>query len=163
MKRYTIFILYVIAVVFIAYGQNGDSRNKEARRPLKEMDDDYMIIHDGIDTRSSTNIYGDSFNDVVYTFSVKNHSVVFMANAMGSELEFSVMYLLYKPFNSDQPAQRIDASWDSRLRLKEAMANESLFIKGYDEDLTKMPDHCPLMYRTLNPGEYELLRSTYRK
>lgn len=156
MKRYTIFILYVIAVVSIAYGQNGDSRNKEARRPLKEMDDDYMIIHDGIDTRSSTNIYGDSFNDVVYTFSVKNHSVVFMANAMGSELEFSVMYLLYKPFNSDQPAQRIDASWDSRLRLKEAMANESLFIKGYDEDLTKMPDHCPLMYRTLNPGEYEL-------
>ncbi|WP_373252585.1 hypothetical protein [Bacteroides thetaiotaomicron] len=96
MKRYTIFILYVIAVVSIAYGQNGDSRNKEARRPLKEMDDDYMIIHDGIDTRSSTNIYGDSFNDVVYTFSVKNHSVVFMANAMGSELEFSVMYLLYK-------------------------------------------------------------------
>lgn len=57
MKRYTIFILYVIAVVSIAYGQNGDSRNKEARRPLKEMDDDYMIIHDGIDTRSSTNIY----------------------------------------------------------------------------------------------------------
>lgn len=156
MKRYMIFILYLMAVVSIVHGQSSDSRNKEARRALQEMDDDYMIVHAGIDTRSSTNIYGGSFNDVIYTFSVKDHSISFMANAMGTELESSVMYLLYKPFNSDQPAKRIDESWDSVLRLKDAMTYESSFIKGYDEDLTKIPEFCPLMFRTLDPGEYEL-------
>ena len=156
MKRYMIFILYLMAVVSIVHGQSSDSRNKEARRALQEMDDDYMIVHAGIDTRSSTNIYGGSFNDVIYTFSVKDHSIFFMANAMGTELESSVMYLLYKPFNSDQPAKRIDESWDSVLRLKDAMTYESSFIKGYDEDLTKIPEFCPLMFRTLDPGEYEL-------
>lgn len=156
MKRYMIFILYLMAVVSIVHGQSSDSRNKEARRALPKMEDYFMIIHAGIDTYSSTNIYGEATNDVVYTFSVKDHSVLFMANAMGSELEASMMYLLYKPFNSNQPAKRIDASYDSGSRLREVIADERKFGIKYEEDLTKISRYCPLMYRTLVPGEYEL-------
>ncbi|WP_160119375.1 RHS repeat domain-containing protein [Bacteroides faecalis] len=154
MKRYLVFIICLVAIVNIANGQ-GTPPSEGGVRFNIDMNEATKAIHHTFDTERATNVYADPSNDIIYTFTIGNHSTLFMANAMGSRLSSSQMFLVYKPLNSTQPAKIIDGATNSG-KAQTAITYENMFDLTYDEDLTKIPSQCPLIFRSLDPGEYAL-------
>ena len=154
MKRYLVFIICLVAIASIANGQGTPPPEGGVRFNI-DINNVTKVVHHTFDTERATDVYADPSNDVIYTFTINNHSTLFTANAMGSRLSSSQMFLAYKPLNSTLPAKIIDGATNS-AKVQTAIAYEKMFDLTYDEDLTRIPDQCPLVFRSLDPGEYAL-------
>lgn len=156
MKRYIILALILLTIIPITYGRDYLSDKEVPKFHIAEIYHDPDIIHERFNTNHSINVYGDLSNDVVYTFTIHSQSTLFMVNMIGSEIDETNMYLLYRPLGSTKDFRsKSIAICDSHLASK-ALADENKFALAFEEDLTQIPHYSSLLYDILEPGEYEL-------
>ena len=99
---------------------------------------------------------GELHNYVVYTFTIQNRSTLLMANMMGTDTDYTVLRLFYRPFNSTTGRFGNKSVSDDSHRAKDVLRDQDKFNLNFDEDLTQVHLHSPVLYDVLDPGEYEL-------
>lgn len=98
---------------------------------------------------------GELHNYVIYTFTIQSRSTLFMANMMGTDTDYTSLRLFSRSLNSTGKFGNKSNSSDSH-RAKEVLLEQSKFNLDFDEDLTQVHLHSPVLYEVLEPGEYEL-------
>lgn len=153
MKKYLIFFLFLLSMLTVANSHNiPQFRDKKIH--VADIYNESDIIHLG-DIPPYIFDEGELHNYIIYTFTIHNRSTLFMANMIGTDTDYTGLALYYRPLNSTGRFTRKHSSWDNH-RAPEALEDQEKFGFDFEEDLTQADFHSPVLYETLEPGEYEL-------
>lgn len=153
MKKYLIFFLFLFSTI-MAVNSHNTPQLSDRRLHVADIYDTSDIIHLS-DALHYVFYDGELHNYIIYTFTIQSRSTLLMVNMMGTDTDFTGLKLYYRPLNSTRGFVRKRIVYDNH-RAKDALDNQDKFGFDFEEDLTQVPLHSPVLYETLEPGEYEL-------
>ncbi|MBT9860693.1 RHS repeat-associated core domain-containing protein, partial [Bacteroides xylanisolvens] len=153
MKRHLIFFLFLFCALMAVDGRN-NPQLVDKRMHFADIYKEPEIAHFS-DVPRYIFYEGELHNYVIYTFTIQDRSTLFMANMMGTDTDYTSFRLNYRPLNSTGRFRKKSYSSDSH-KVKEVLSNQDKFNFTFDEDLTQVHLHSPVLYEVLEPGEYEL-------